>query len=282
MSQAIIDLLNSGREACANQKNRKGNLVTLPAKGSLIITGDLHGHRRNFERIVNFADLKNNRDSHVIIQEIIHGGNEDNHGGCLSFELLFDVIKYKLEFPDRVHLIMGNHDTAFINNSRVMKAGKEMNIAMRDAIDRKFPDRREDVKLAMKQLLFSQPLAVRCENRLWISHSLPADSYLDKFDYKIFNRNLKVNDVVKPGSAYLLTWGRRTSPGSLDTLGKILDVDIFILGHQPQSKGYARVDDKLLIIACDHNHGCLVKVDLDKSYTMDGLVKSILPLAAIA
>lgn len=282
MSQAIIDLLNQGRQACADQKNRKGNMVFLPAKGSLVITGDLHGHRRNFERIVTFADLKKHTDRHVIMQEVIHGGCEDDKGGCLSFELLFDVIKYKLEFPDRVHLIMGNHDTAFINNSSVMKAGKEMNTAMREALDRKYPDQSEEVKLAIKQFLFSQPLAVRCANRLWISHSLPADNYFDKFDVKIFDRSLKVNDIVKPGSAYLLTWGRRTSPASLEHYAKIFDISIFILGHQPQSKGYARFEDNLLILACDHNHGCLLPVDLSKSYNMDELVKSIVPIASIS
>ena len=111
-----------------------------------------------------FADLKNNPQSHVLMHELIHGGDEDNQGGCLSYNLLFEAIEYKLQFPDQVHLIMGNHDTSFINNSRVMKGGKEMNQSLREAMDREFGEDSEEVKLSMRQFLFSQPLAIRCPN----------------------------------------------------------------------------------------------------------------------
>ncbi|MBA7644870.1 hypothetical protein ES703_52617 [subsurface metagenome] len=53
----------------------------------------------------------------------------------MSYQLLLDAVRYKLTFPDRVHIIMGNHDTAFINSSEVMKDGKEMNCAMHLALD---------------------------------------------------------------------------------------------------------------------------------------------------
>jgi len=148
MPVKTIELLKKGMDANYADKFRKNSLISLPSDGTVIISGDLHGHRRNFERIVAFADLKNQPDTHVILQEIIHGGPEDSEGGCLSYELLFDVIHYKIWFPNRVHIIMGNHDTAFINNAKVMKNGKEMNVAMRSALDRKFEDYSEEVKLA--------------------------------------------------------------------------------------------------------------------------------------
>lgn len=55
MPQTIIDLLNKAVEANKVDMFRRGNLIHLPAEGSLIATGDIHGHRRNFERIVAFA-----------------------------------------------------------------------------------------------------------------------------------------------------------------------------------------------------------------------------------
>ncbi len=282
MPQTIIDLLNKGIEILNADKFRRGNVIHLPAEGSLVITGDIHGHRRNFERIVAFADLPNNPERHIILQEIIHGGPEDSHGGCLSYKLLFDVIRYKLAFPDRVHIIMGNHDTAFINNSEVMKDGKEMNRAMRQAIERQFQQASDDIALAIRQFLFSQPLAVRCDNRIWISHSLPNDRSIDKFNPKILERQLKINDVVRPGSAYLLTWGRKHSQTILDKMARMLDVDIFILGHQPQEQGWNQAGDNLLIIASNHNHGCLLSIDLTKSYTIEKLIDSLVPLASIS
>jgi len=246
------------------------------------MTGDLHGHRRNFERIAAFADLANNLDRHIILQEIIHGGPEDPEGGCLSYRLLLDVVRYKLSFPDRVHIVMGNHDTAFINRSEVMKNGREMNRAMRLALDREFSQSGIHVELAIRQLLFSQPLAVRCDNKIWVSHSLPGGRFVDKFDAKILVRQLKINDIVRPGSAYLLTWGRKHSQALLDKMAKLFDVDTFVLGHQPQEQGWCRAGRNLVIIASNHNHGCLLPISLAEPYTVEQLIDSIVPLASIS
>ncbi len=277
-----VDLLKKGVEANNADAFRKGNLIALPADGSAILTGDIHGHRRNFERIVTFADLDHNPKRHVVLQEIIHGGPEDAEGGCLSYKLLFDVIRYKVAFPDRVHVIMGNHDTAFINSSEVMKNGKEMNRAMSSAVEREFGSAGAEIILKIKQFLFSQPLAVRSQNRIWISHSLPGNHAADKFDPAIIDRPLKVNDIVRPGSAYLLTWGRRHSQSLLDKMAEAFDVDNFVLGHQRQEQGWSRAGDNLIIIASDHNHGCLLPVNLAESYTIERLAGSIVPLTSIA
>ncbi|MBA7635097.1 hypothetical protein ES703_42697 [subsurface metagenome] len=291
MPQTIIDLLNKGVEAGNTDRFRRGNLIYLPGRSAelgrspdtqLIAAGDIHGHRRNFERIIAFADLANNPNRHIVMQEIIHGGPEDAEGGCLSYKLLFDAVRYKLSFPDRVHIIMGNHDTSFINNSKVMKNGKEMNRSIRLALEREFQEAGDDIKLAIKQFLLSQPLAVKCENRIWLSHSLPNDRFADKFDPKILDRPLENNDCEKPGSAYLLTWGRNMSQQTLDKMAKLFNVDIFVLGHQPQQQGWSRAGENLIIIASDHNHGCLLSIDLAISYTVETLTDSIVPLASIS
>jgi hypothetical protein len=281
MPQTIIDLLKQGIEANHTDKFRRDNVVHLPADGSLILTGDLHGHRRNFEKIVSFADLANYPDRHVLLQEVIHGGPEDGHGGCLSYQLLYDVVRYKLSYPDHVHVIMGNHDTAYINSSEVMKDGREMNRALRSAMEREFHEAVADVELATKQFLFSQPLAVRCANRLWASHSLPSDYLAGRFDPAVLHRPLQVHDIVRPGSAYLLTWGRKHSQALLDRMAELFDSDIFILGHQPQEQGWGQAGANLIILASNHNHGCLLPIDLAKSYTVEQLMESIVVLASV-
>jgi len=281
MPQTIIDLLSKGVKANHADKFRRGNLIQLPAEGSLIATGDIHGHRRNFERIVSFADLASHHDRHVVLQEIIHGGPQDAEGGCLSYRLLFDTVRYKLMFPDRVHIIIGNHDATVISGTAVMKDGQEMSRALYLALKREFRQASADVEQAIRQFLFSQPLAVRCENRIWLSHSLPEDRFADKFDPHIMDRQLKLNDCEKPGSAYLLTWGRRHSQALLDKMAELFDVDIFVLGHQPQQQGYCKAAKNLLIIASDHNHGCLLPINLAKSYTIDELINLTVPLTSI-
>jgi hypothetical protein len=282
MPQTTIDLLNRGIRANQTDRFRRANLICLPAAGSLVIGGDLHGHRRNFERLITRAQLAGHPERHLVLQEIIHGGPEDGAGGCLSYQLLLDAVRYKLSFPDQVHLVLGNHDTAMINSSEVMKNGKEMNRAMSLALERQFGPAGPDVRLAIRQFLVSQPLAVRCSNRVWISHSLPNDRCVDQFDPGVFERDLRLGDCEKPGSAYLLTWGRHHSQAALDRLAKLLDVDLFVLGHQPQQHGWSRAGDNLLILASDHDHGCLLQIDLSKTYQAADLVSSVVPLASIA
>ena len=80
----------------------------------------------------------------------------------------------------------------------------------------------------------------------------------------------------------MLTWGRKHSQGLLDNLAKTFDTDIFILGHQPQEQGWCQAGKNLLILASNHNHGCLLSIDLAKSYTIEQLIESIVPLASVS
>jgi hypothetical protein len=117
---------------------------------------------------------------------------------------------------------------------------------------------------------------------VWISHSLPNDRCLDQFDPSVFDRELRPGDCENPGPAYLLTWGRRHSQTALDRMAKLLDVDLFVLGHQPQPDGWSQAGNNLIILASDHDHGCLLQIDLSKTYQTAELVRSLIPLAAIA
>ncbi|HML73546.1 MAG TPA: metallophosphoesterase [Anaerohalosphaeraceae bacterium] len=281
MHQQVIQLFNDGAKLNTASSLRRGNVVYLPDHGKVIVTGDLHGHRRNFERIVHYANLENNPETHVIFQEIIHGGPEDDFGGCLSYQLLFEVIKYKIRFPEQVHIILGNHDTAAVCNTSVLKAGKEMNLAMKTAMRRHFKAKFEDVEAAMSDYMMSQPLAVKCANRIWLSHSLPADGFEEDFDTAIFDRPYTLDDIQRPKSVYLLTWGRRHSQKALDYLAQKFDVDLFVLGHQPQEIGWGVAGTNTLIIASEHNFGCLLVFDLAQRYTLEQLCNCLVPMASI-
>ena len=281
MSQKIVDICHQAVQVNYSQPLRKGNIIELPDNGSVILSGDTHGHRRNFERIVNKADLQNNPDTYVVFQEILHGGPEDEFGGCLSFELYYDILEYQLAFPKQVILIMGNHDTAIINDIKVLKNGREMNEALKAAMRRRFAENFDEVYAELKFCLLSQPLAIKTPNRIWMSHSLPSDPFVDDFDTSLFTCKLAPADLAKPKPAYQLTWGRKHSQKALDTLAETLDADIFLLGHQAQETGWKKAGDNLIILASDHNHGSMIKFDLDKNYSIQDLADRIVPLASL-
>jgi hypothetical protein len=78
-----------------------------------------------------------------------------------------------------------------------------------------------------------------------------------------------------------MVWGRRHDPALLEALAKAWDVDLFIVGHQPQEWGHEVMFGRLLILASDHNHGVFLPIDLRKKYTMDDLVARIRKYASV-
>ena len=282
MASEIIELFRQAAELNYSAANRKGNVIELSGSGKVVVTGDLHGHRRNFEKTCTYADLENNPDTYVIFQEILHGGDEDDRGGCMSFKLFFDILRFKLRFPDQVILVMGNHDTAIVADNSVLKSGKEMNESMKNAMKRYYGDDYKDVIAGLRSYLLSQPLVVRTSNGIWVSHSLPGNKFVDEFDSGIFDKRLDVEDMLRPNSAYLLTWGRRHSEHTLERLAELFDAGTFILGHQSQENGFLRAGKNLIIIASEHNHGCLISFDLAENYSTDDLMNCIVPLASVA
>jgi Icc-related predicted phosphoesterase len=162
-----------------------------------------------------------------------------------------------------------------------MKDSRPMNLAFSLAIKREFKEHAEQIESAIKEFLLSQALAVKTENCIWISHSLPSDRMADQFNTDVFNRKLTKADCIKPGSAYILTWGRRMSQTLLNKMAQMLKVEVFILGHQPQTDGWDQAGENLVIIASDHNHGCLVHINLDKYYSAKHIIKAIKPLSSL-
>jgi hypothetical protein len=65
-------------------------------------------------------------------------------------------------------------------------------------------------------------------------------------------------------------------------MAELFDVDTFILGHQPQPQGWSRAGNNLIILASNHNHGCLLPINLTESYSIEQLIDSIVPLTSIA
>jgi len=275
MPAATIEIFKKATALNKEEKGRSGNIINLPDKGRLIITGDLHGNISGYELIAKYANLEANPDTHIIFQEIIHGGPEDFLGGCLSFKLLVKVAALKIQYPDNVHFIMANHDMSAICGTDVLRGGKEMTKAFHAAIDRYYGTYSEMVLLALRQFLFSQALAVRTPNGILVSHSLPANRFEKDFDFTIFDRPLTMTDINRPNSAYLLVWGRDHSADFLERFADKMGVKLFVVGHQKQDDGWKRVDPNMLILACDHNNGSIASIDLSKQYSLDELCNCV-------
>jgi len=258
-----------------------GSLLELPDYGQVVMTGDIHGNRRNFEKLRKYCDLKHAGARHVILHEIVHEELMSLDAHDMSHQLLLEAARWKCEFPDQVHFLLGNHELAQLSDHEIAKSGRAMLAEFESGVRQVYNAEADGVLEALVSFLSSMPLAARTKNRVFLSHSLPSPRMLPAFSTDVFSRMPTAEDMSEQGSAYLLVWGRYQSEPELETLANLLDVDYFICGHQPQEMGYEVLHDRMIILASDHNHGVFLPFDLKKRVTLEGLVGNIRPFAGV-
>lgn len=259
-----------------------GSLLRFPDYGQVIMTGDLHGHRRNFTKLRRYCDLEHFGARHVMLHELIHEEPETLASLDMSHELLLEAAQWKCEFPDQIHFLLSNHELAQVYSNEITKNGrvvtKDFEAGLRFSYG---PDAREVLK-AIHTFILSFPLAGRTPNRVFLSHSLPSPRDLPAFDARVFTRRPTEDDLGERGSAHLLVWGRYQTEPALIALQQLLDASFFVCGHQPQETGFDCLHERMFILASEHNHGMFMTLDLAKPATLDSLTQAIRPFAAIA
>jgi len=284
MNQAsrVIELFREVAELNRTDPLRHGSLLELPTYGQVVMTGDLHGHRRNFQKLIRYCHLEETPTRHVLLHELIHEEPVSPAAHDRSIELLIDAAKWKAFFPDQVHFLQANHELAQLNDHEITKGGRSVAEDFDAGVRELFGDDTPDVLAAVDEFLASLPVAARSPNRLFFAHSLPSAADLGAFDPGCIREPPSRLDLSEGGPIYRMVWGRRHTPELLDRLGRAWDVDLFIVGHQPQDFGYAIVHGRLLILASDHNHGVFLPVNLNKpSYTMPELEGRIRKFAGV-
>jgi hypothetical protein len=260
----------------------RGSTLVLPNYGQLVVTADMHGHRRNFERTVRYCDLARTPARHLILQELIHEEPSGTNGMDMSHELLLEAAKLKCAFPDQVHFLQSNHELAQLIGQEISKAGRIVTFSYESGVRQTYGSAYPEVLEPMMAFLRSYALAARTANGVLVSHSLPSPEMMTRFDPSVLNRELTDQDLADGGSAYLMVWGRYQTGPQLDELARLFDAQYFICGHQPQETGYDIRHDRLIILASDHNHGTYMAFDLKKDYDVSGLEQCIRPLAGLA
>ena len=280
-TKEIIAAFEQGALANRQNKHRKGNLIHLTAPGDVIMTGDLHGQERNFEKLLRYADLDNHPQRHLVLHELLHSAENTSVDQCHSYRLLAWAAQLKADFPDQVHIILGNHAIAQRCRDEVLKNGQPMVRALNTAISCTFAEKSALVIQALDDFIMSIPLAIRTENRIWLSHSLPSQRHIKDFNNAIFDKHITLEDMQSNPSLHALTWDRAYNPASLQQLKGLWDVDIFVIGHQPEPNGYSCHHQCLVILASEHSKGCYLPFKLHCSYSPDEFFALVKPIAAL-
>ncbi|MFW6059980.1 MAG: metallophosphoesterase [Phycisphaeraceae bacterium] len=278
--EVAIDLLQRGATAMLNHRRRAGSVVDLPTRGRVLMTGDLHDHGLNLQRIIQLAALHESRANHLILHEIIHGPARVNDRD-LSVRTLLRIAALLLEYPGQVLLMMGNHELAQYGGEGIIKAGSSVVESFDAGLEFLYHERHEDVRAALHGFIAAMLLAVRCPNGVFCSHSLPGPRKLEKFDPSVIDRVPTPDDLAMGGSAYLLVWGRRHTQKLADELAAAWKTKLFVMGHQPTEMGYELEGETMLVLNSDHEHGVALPIDLGREYTRDELVEAIVPLNSV-
>ena len=282
-ADSAIEIFSTAAEENQLSSLRDQQVVHLSAEGEVWMTGDLHDHRRNFDKLLSAAELGNNPHRHLVLHELIHGDHYDESGAEGSWITLLKAAELKCDFPDQVHFMLANHDLAQIHGEGIMKNGLSVCEAFTAGLKRDFGSGiYHRVNVAVTEFLLSLPLAIRTATGMFFCHSLPRDDQMDTFDFTVFDRPLVATDYKRrTGPIYQLIWGRGVTPGGVEKFAERVAANVIITGHQPQDSGYLVNGDKHLIIASDHNHGVFLPMDLATTYTVDDLVEIVQRFAAI-
>ena len=273
--QKILAIIRRAAVLSRATRGRNGSIVSLPPDAEdVLVAGDLHGQLMTFRRLLELADLPHHPHRHLVLQELIHGpyGYPDD-GGDRSHQLVDVVAALKCQYPDRVHVILGNHELSELTGRVIGKNGVALNALFREGIDTAYGSRAEAVYASYQELFAALPLAVRTPNRVFLCHTIPEGYELDGFDPTISAQETWSSEAMKRhGAVYCVTWGRDTTPETADRFAGMVDADYFITGHQPCDEGFRQANHRQIIIdGTDPNPAyCLFRVT--EPVTIDSLL----------
>lgn len=279
---AATDTFRRAADMNLDDPIRAGSLLCPPDYSQVVMTGDMHGHRRNFEKLIKYCQLESTPTRHVLLHELIHEQPQSMNDSDRSVELLLDAAKWKTFFPDQVHFLQSNHELAQMQNHEITKGGRMVTDEFERGVAEVLGSSNVDEVLnAIDDFIASYPLAARSPNGVFFAHSLPNVSHMDEFDPSCVHDPADSLDLSEGGMVYQMVWGRRHTPALLERLALAFEVQYFVVGHQPQEFGYEVRFDRLIILASDHNHGVFMPVDCRKHYTIEDLVQRIRPFVGV-
>jgi hypothetical protein len=261
-----------------NTSGRSGTVVQLDASAEdVLVAGDLHGNIANFQALLDRARLDRNPRRHLVLQELVHGESRYVNGGCKSHQLVDLVSALKCQYPDRVHLILGNHELAELLNKPILKAGVRTNDLFRQGIEVAYGADSGQVSVAYQELFRALPLAIRTHNRVFLSHSFPEATDLDDgFDATIFaSKSIAEINEGQSASLHDLVWGRDGDEQTARRFALLVNADLLVTGHMPCLEGFRNPNPFQLILDCSRFPACYCLFPNQRPVTLADLLAGV-------
>jgi hypothetical protein len=247
--EKIIRLVERATEACRATPGRRGRIVTLASADEVLVAGDLHGHIGHFQAILEKASLAKYPKRHLVVQELIHGPFLYRGGGDKSHQLLDLFAALKVQYPDRVHFLPGNHEFAQITNRPIARCAGELNSIFYAGVAEAYGSRAVSVAVAYKKLIQAAPLGLRTQNGVFISHSIPPKAALANWKLEALTVEDLPDDAYLPGGpVFELVWGRDVSPETASQFLELVGGKLLVTGHLPCDQGYKVPNEQQIVV----------------------------------
>lgn len=228
----LMDETGHHKDALGNP----GGVQELPDNVSPILVGDLHARVDNLLTVLSenavLDGLEQGRVALVILGDAVHSEEPDRLDEMGNSLLIMDLIfRLKLQFPDNIFYIIGNHDSFF---HELMKRGIPQGLLWEKHV---VSSRGEEYRTEL-QLFYQQSPLLAISKDFIACHAGPARRKV--------SRQILVDAHQFPDIVHDMTWNRlRTAafpagytPGDVRQFRKGLEVGNntpFIVGHHPCS-----------------------------------------------
>ena len=257
----ILTTFRLATEANRQTPGRQGNLVELSPELAVevMVTGDLHGHRQNFNLLRRLAALDENPGRHLVLQEVCHGGpTYPQTGGCMSHTILEDLAALKTQYPARVHFILGNHELAELTDYPIQKSKQLLNLQFRRGLEQMYgPAVASDLR-GLSPVLADLPAggAAAAGSVHLAQHSRgggrrPLRSV--GLHPPVDRRGLR-----RPPRVFQLVWGRDYRGQNARAFAELVGAKILINGHEPCHEGFVAPNDFQIILDCSGQQAAYV------------------------
>jgi hypothetical protein len=276
--QKVLATVNRATDLFRSTPGRRGGLITLDdSADDVMVVGDLHGNIPAFRHVLLAADLANKPGRHLVLQELVHGNRHyPDDQGDKSHQLVDIVSALKCQFPDRVHLILGNHELSELTNRPIAKNGLALNALFRQGIDTAYGAYGGSIYAAYLKLFATLPLAIRTPNRVFLCHTIPDPIDLEQFDTSIFEADTwPAEAMARHGAVYAITWGRNIEPENINRFAELVDADWFITGHQPCDEGFLQANHRQIIIDGTEPYPTYCLFPAQGTVTVESLLKCV-------
>ena len=281
---AAADLCKVLRDAAVHQRahpDRHGKSLALTDAADVVVAGDLHGNIANCKAVLAYADLDAHPRRHLVLQEFVHSKFRYDDGADASHRLLDLVAILKCKYPQRLHLLMGNHELSEWTGREIGKNGESLNGLFVEGVRRAHGAGADDVLDAYDDLFASMLLAVRTPSRVLLTHSIPAASRLDDWDESVLaEARWSEAELDGRASLYHLVWDRQVSAADSDAFAQRMDADLLVTGHIAQPEGYRIANGRHLIVDCVDRPAGFVHFPATGALDFDGLLTGLRLLSA--